>query len=237
MSYTYPRFVDYLDADSVSQHLHCPICYEVFQSPIRTPCEHHFCRSCCNEIQSAASIAASVALEVLQCPVCRHIFPLANLVPDRLVQMLTDELIVRCFGAEDGCAWTGPRDRLTVHSTSCEHAPIACSEEAVDAILCKMFLPRRLLAQHKATECLAKLYPKATLAYIGQVSPRSLVAFFLLMSTPLAIPSNKSFIIFHRFSANFQLPPFSAFRMEYLVLLPCFHLQLHPDANYKPLST
>uniref|UniRef100_A0A672GTV6 Bloodthirsty-related gene family, member 7 n=1 Tax=Salarias fasciatus TaxID=181472 RepID=A0A672GTV6_SALFA len=46
------------------EQLLCPICLDLFNQPVSTPCGHNFCRECINRYWQSAYL--------LQCPMCKH---------------------------------------------------------------------------------------------------------------------------------------------------------------------
>ena len=60
------------------------------------------------------------------CPVCTAVTePEAVKRAPRAIVGLIDDLEVRCDHCDDGCAWTGPLDKLNAHLDECCHAPRA----------------------------------------------------------------------------------------------------------------
>jgi E3 ubiquitin-protein ligase NRDP1 len=50
---------------SISQHLICSFCYEVFNDPVRADCLHTFCKGCITQWIDNQKKRAS-------CPICRQ---------------------------------------------------------------------------------------------------------------------------------------------------------------------
>lgn len=97
--------------DSISKHLHCAICTEVYTQPQRLPCQHIFCLACITHW----------ATERPTCPQCRKKFSAKKLVRDLLAANLVDELKVRC--SHKGCGWVGASSDLETHCESCLFHP------------------------------------------------------------------------------------------------------------------
>jgi len=97
-SYTYATLPD--------PNLLCPICHSVLSSPawMSITCEHFYCRDCIlQSLQTSQS-----------CPCDRQPLSRDQLVPaPRLVQLMLDELVVKCDG--DRCAWAGQRSHWKNH--------------------------------------------------------------------------------------------------------------------------
>ncbi|ESS29739.1 zinc finger, C3HC4 type (RING finger) domain-containing protein [Toxoplasma gondii RUB] len=43
------------------EHLICPVCQDLLDNPLATPCDHHFCRSCCENLMKSG---------IQTCPLC-----------------------------------------------------------------------------------------------------------------------------------------------------------------------
>ena len=71
----------------MKSNLTCPICSEIFQTPIlKTPCQHNFCQLCLKEaiqsikptVQSNTKDNISTTVKIFICPVCGESNPLEN---------------------------------------------------------------------------------------------------------------------------------------------------------------
>ena len=51
----------FINSEKISKHLHCTICYEVFEDPVRVICGHTFCYAC---IEKWAAYTK-------KCPLCK----------------------------------------------------------------------------------------------------------------------------------------------------------------------
>ena len=101
----------FVSPDSISKHLHCAICTEVFADPQRLPCQHIFCLACITQW----------AAEHPTCPQCRKKFSVKRLSRDLLASNLVDELEVKC--EHKGCNWVGASADVHTHYTKCLFHP------------------------------------------------------------------------------------------------------------------
>ena len=149
----------FVEPDSISKHLHCSICAEVFTDPQRLPCEHLYCKPC----------ILSWAQQRPNCPQCRHKFNPKKLTRDLLASNLVDELKVRC--GSKGCCWVGPAVELPKHSEQCIFHP---SREA------PWVLPM-IGDENTGPTLLSKLYersPVSTKAFIATMKCKPAPSFF-----------------------------------------------------------
>lgn len=96
----------FLNRSEISRHLFCPICLEVFTSPMRTPCGHTFCLMC---------IENWVTIGKRECPICKHHVSSRKLEKDLLGSKIIDDLPVGCLNA--GCNWKGTYADCRAHRT------------------------------------------------------------------------------------------------------------------------
>ena len=66
------------------ENFSCPICLDVFSSPVSTPCGHNFCRTCITKFWDEQV--------KYKCPVCNELF---NTRPDLRVNILFSEMVDR----------------------------------------------------------------------------------------------------------------------------------------------
>ncbi|CAL8395310.1 unnamed protein product [Arctogadus glacialis] len=66
------------------ENFSCPICLDVFSSPVTTPCGHNFCRTCITKFWDEQV--------KYKCPVCNELF---NTRPDLRVNILFSEMVDR----------------------------------------------------------------------------------------------------------------------------------------------
>jgi hypothetical protein len=102
---------DFVDLDTISRHLFCPICFDVFSQPTRIRCGHTFCQGC---VQTWAKKA-------LTCPQCRERFSLKTCSKDLLADRLVTELRVKC--GHEGCSWVGQLGSAEAHAKACVFHP------------------------------------------------------------------------------------------------------------------
>ncbi|CAE7716176.1 RING finger protein nhl-1 [Symbiodinium microadriaticum] len=116
------REVEFVNPESISETLKCPVCFEVFEDPVfcgGRPCQHVFCRTCVEQSMVAESSHSQSACEETtgrtgHCPTCRARIGVEDLQPHQALNSLLDELPVRC---RRGCGWTGRRDALPSHES------------------------------------------------------------------------------------------------------------------------
>jgi hypothetical protein len=107
-----PIKVRYFDKDSISEHLYCPICAEVFSFPIALQCGHVFCEQC---------IRQWLRPPQKTCPECRQNVDLRYSHRDLIAHKFLDSVSVNC--AFLGCNWIGRMDALKAHASDCECNP------------------------------------------------------------------------------------------------------------------
>mmetsp|Transcript_54177 Transcript_54177/g.129019 ORF Transcript_54177/g.129019 Transcript_54177/m.129019 type:complete len:819 (-) Transcript_54177:175-2631(-) len=96
--------------DAVSESLRCLLCRGLYVDPVFCwggSCQHTFCRSC---------IEAEL-LRRRRCPVCREAIDRKDLQPNKGLQALVNEVIVRC--GSDNCTWTGTYGTRPQHEQAC----------------------------------------------------------------------------------------------------------------------
>ncbi|XP_059926596.1 tripartite motif-containing protein 16-like [Gadus macrocephalus] len=70
------------NSSSSEENFSCPICLDVFNSPVSTPCGHNFCRTCITTFWDDK--------DQYKCPVCNEIFQIR---PDLRVNTLFSEMV------------------------------------------------------------------------------------------------------------------------------------------------
>eukprot|EP00439_Symbiodinium_sp_Y106_P056261 s5157_g7.t2 len=127
------HLVEFVNPESISETLKCPVCFEVFEDPVfcgGRPCQHVFCRTCVEQsmvAESSHSQSAQAPEETMgrtgHCPTCRarigvedggQVKYLQEKPCKKALNSLLDELPVRC---RRGCGWTGRRDALPSHES------------------------------------------------------------------------------------------------------------------------
>ena len=104
--------VRYFDKDSISEHLYCPICAEIFSYPIALQCGHVFCEAC---------IRLWLKPPQKTCPECRQNVDLRYSHRDLIAHKFLDSVPVHCSFL--GCNWIGRMDALKAHASECECNP------------------------------------------------------------------------------------------------------------------
>ena len=95
----------------------CPICLDLCEDVVESPCGHLFCRGCLNEVRGTSPGAH----DLLSCPVCRVKSRWAGWFPSAYVQRKINAIPVPC--PHDGCDSIVPKGELKDHVSSCQHAP------------------------------------------------------------------------------------------------------------------
>ena len=124
-----------LFVDVLPDHLKCPICLCVLQSPFQTPCGHRFCRDC---IQPVLKTRNNV------CPKDRTVIDATNTFPDNAARLQINSLRIKCPKHASGCVWVGELSDKAGHEQSCEYFDVPCK-------LCGDLFPRVRLSSHEPT--------------------------------------------------------------------------------------
>jgi hypothetical protein len=111
-----PTRIRYFDKDAISEHLHCPICQDVFNYPYALLCGHVFCHGCISEWLKHNRT----------CPECRVNVELRYAHKDLIAHKFLDSVPVYCSFL--GCSWIGRMDSLQSHLTECECNPAKLPE-------------------------------------------------------------------------------------------------------------
>ena len=99
-------------------NLCCPICLDVFNVPVRTPCGHIFCKGCLENWMST---------DKQQCPECREVVEMDKVCTDRLADRMVENMHSTCQLRSKGCCWVGRRgDRVAHLATECQHVTLFC---------------------------------------------------------------------------------------------------------------
>jgi hypothetical protein len=117
-------------------NLLCPICINVLDNPLRTPCGHVFCGACISEWVDNTPA----------CPECRTEVEPAQMLPDRFADRLVANLQSFCTFRKGGCQWVGKRGDMCGHlARECQMVIVACPHN------CGTELPRGELWKHVET--------------------------------------------------------------------------------------
>ena len=136
---------EYVDESSIDDNYKCNICNEPFSLPVTTSCDHTYCQECLDHWFNEGHAS---------CPTCRHQLSTHDIKPvtTRLVLNILDRIPVKCSqcqqsGIQRGnfsdhiskvcpkvsvncpafdvrCPWSGPRDQLATHLTTCNYEPL-----------------------------------------------------------------------------------------------------------------
>ncbi|CAG2248727.1 unnamed protein product [Mytilus edulis] len=103
----------FLNPESVSSHLFCSICQDVFNQPYRAPCGHSFCKAC----------ITSWLRNSKTCPEDRKSLQLHQMHHDFIVENIIGDQMVACPFRKSGCDFIGQLQMLKSHKKSCEFNP------------------------------------------------------------------------------------------------------------------
>lgn len=96
----------------VSAHLLCPLCLDVLQDPVETPCQHLFCEK---ELLDFYAKTGRTCCPVDNLPIdAKEIRR-----PGRVILSLLGELERYCDYKSEGCTWTGQQNSLESHLKGC----------------------------------------------------------------------------------------------------------------------
>ncbi|KAK6170532.1 hypothetical protein SNE40_018906 [Patella caerulea] len=107
-----PRY--FLNPESVSRHLYCSICQEVFIEPQRAPCGHSYCKKCIMQWLKNSKT----------CPEDRKPISSSSLHHDFILENIIGDQIVGCPFRYSGCDFIGQLERLSSQRKSCEFNPV-----------------------------------------------------------------------------------------------------------------
>jgi len=127
------KFTTFVDPEFV-----CSVGGGVLVDPVRAPCEHEFCRSCC--------------ADMTMCPVagCRAVWD-RNFVAAGKTARMTEKLSTRCDNG--GCEWVGPWGKLVVHrAQECQCELVRCPNVGCQ----EPPMERRSLGAHRGAMCLCR---------------------------------------------------------------------------------
>ncbi|CAE8645331.1 unnamed protein product [Polarella glacialis] len=126
------------DQEDLSAQFVCPICLEVCEDAVETPCCHNlFCYSC----------LLSKEHHIEKCPICKRVLQAGSVCANVPVRRMISDLPCSC--RLDGCDARGLRRRdLTQHEVQCGFLPVNCPHSSECAKLL-----RSQLDHHQAVEC------------------------------------------------------------------------------------
>ncbi|XP_076458411.1 RING finger protein 151-like [Babylonia areolata] len=106
-----PRY--FLNPESVSKHLYCSICQDVFSQPQRAPCGHSFCRKCITLWLKNSRT----------CPEDRKPVQMSQLHHDFILENIIGDQMVACPHRSIGCEVITQLHLLSSHVKSCDFNP------------------------------------------------------------------------------------------------------------------
>ncbi|KAK3583014.1 hypothetical protein CHS0354_005655 [Potamilus streckersoni] len=103
----------FLNPESVSCHLYCSICQEVFIDPQRAPCGHSYCRKCIIPWLKTNKT----------CPEDRKPLQVHQLHHDFILENIIGDQMVACPFRKSGCEFIGQLQQLSTHKKNCDFNP------------------------------------------------------------------------------------------------------------------
>ena len=70
----------------VSNHVTCPICYQLYKDPKVLPCQHSYCRECLSKLEKDKQVT---------CPECRKVAQVEELKTNFFINRLVDDCILK----------------------------------------------------------------------------------------------------------------------------------------------
>lgn len=113
----------FLNPESVSCHLYCSICQEVFVQPQRAPCGHSYCKKCILAWLNNSKT----------CPEDRKSLKQSDLHHDFILENIIGDQMVACPHRPSGCTHIDRLDRLANHKGSCHFNPANLPEFLLDS--------------------------------------------------------------------------------------------------------
>lgn len=123
------------EREAISTYLRCPICTNLFTTPLRLHCGHSFCQTC---------ISTWIQRENT-CPECRERFSLKTAHRDRLIEGVISDMKAKC--KYTGCPWVGKFGNWQEHCEKCIFHPDRIEKWMKQAI-----------ADNKSTLLLLRMY-------------------------------------------------------------------------------
>lgn len=107
--------------EEYSHNLMCAICHSPFVRPLRLPCQHVFCQACFLDVRNSHPQGES-------CPTCREkVRPERMSSIPKIVELILDDLIVKCPFSDNGCTEQMSRCLAQDHVDKyCEYIQVKC---------------------------------------------------------------------------------------------------------------
>lgn len=104
----------------ISEHFRCCICTNIAYPPVKTHCDHVFCKECITEWVTDHN----------SCPLDRQKLETNTLKEDKFLARLLNEYKVKCEKHSDGCKWTGSLEQSSKHvEKECDYKIVSCTNE------------------------------------------------------------------------------------------------------------
>lgn len=120
-------------SDKVNSLVNCPICLDMIENAMETPCCHNiFCEGCIVQTDT--------------CPICTSHYLGRDLLPNIPMRRLINELVIKCYNED--CEVECTKANMDKHLESCMYSKVSCPNSDT----CKTLL-RKDLEIHLANEC------------------------------------------------------------------------------------
>jgi hypothetical protein len=146
-----------------SDHLKCPICFNIMKDPVTCPGQGHtFCRYCVTRHLD----------RIETCPTCREPLKKDKLIPSRLIRSMIEDAEVHCFSHEtlqdneiqarkrsmgeavESCGWVGKLNDAERHYNECQFVKVKCPHIGCDDNYLRNKLPEHIeTCLHRLTPC------------------------------------------------------------------------------------
>lgn len=138
----------------------CSVCLNLLHNPVLTPCGHHFCKKCIDEILKNKEPS---------CPIDRENLTGYSPFINKHLQRKINHIKIKCPQYKLNCNWKGEIDSLEKHFSQCdyfllkcefkcnqiierknykEHIKTFCPERTITCIHCNKFLVAKTLNEH-----------------------------------------------------------------------------------------
>ncbi|CAI2385919.1 unnamed protein product [Moneuplotes crassus] len=139
----------YLSASSLSDDRWvCPICLDIFDDAVETPCCHNlFCEKCIVMAHLANDLQNKI-----DCPLCNKRYDRNELIPNIPIRRLVNELSIKCINIE--CHQVFKKGDLQKHLKICKYQLVSCPNSSE----CELII-RKNLRTHEIEQCPFRIVP------------------------------------------------------------------------------